>query len=360
MQQMRLSIGILAYNEEASIQCTIGSLFDQSLLKSLPAACEGVEIVVVANGCTDETAGAARQAFADAAVTGADARIQGRVEVLAEAGKTNAWNEFVHRLSDQSADFVVVMDGDVRVHHPETLSNLITTLNDQSNAVASRPRAIKHIEFKQRKSIRDRLSLRMSELNRARPYGIAGCMYCVRGEVIRRIWFPKGLLGDDAVLNGLILTDNCRHKEQFERVARADNATVVFETYRTLDKVYKCQRRMAVIRGMDAFLWDYLWTNVGEYDAGELIRRNNERDPEWFRKWLEERLAERGWWVMPKGVITRRLRYLRYVPWGRRIALVPWTMVAWLLDVVVHVEANWRLRTGRVAGLWFSTKTTQI
>ena len=117
----RLSVGILAYNEAASIATTIDSIFAQSFFHDVPAEVSAVEVVCVPNGCTDDTAARARAAF-DVALAGApDGRVQCRVVELPRGGKTAAWNEFVHRISDPEADFLLLMDGDVRVGEPGRL-----------------------------------------------------------------------------------------------------------------------------------------------------------------------------------------------------------------------------------------------
>lgn len=358
---MRMSVGILAYNEEASIGKTVGSLFEQSWLKALPADVESLEVVVVPNGCTDGTSAAAARACEAAAAACGDPRVTARVETLEKGGKTNAWNEFVHRLSDQRSDYIVMLDGDIRIEHPDTVGNLVRTLEKSPEASLSAPKARKHIEGSRRLTPLEFLSLKLGSVNQARTWGFAGCCYCMRGTVMRRIWFPEGMIGEDAFLNGLIITDLCRSKEpRYDRVVGAPDATVVFEAYTTVGKAFKTLRRQAVTRGMNAILWDYLWSSVGEHDAGEVIRRRAAEDPEWFRKLVLERVGEGGWWVMPKGVLLRRMGYLKNVTLGKAVTLFPWALAGSMVDLVVNVDANMRLKRGQIGGLWQTTRTTKI
>lgn len=360
---MKVSVGILAFNESASIGTTIASIAAQELVRTGREDLEWIEVVCVPNGCTDDTAERARAAFARAAAGLPPAmagKFRWRVEELERGGKTNAWNEFVHRISSQDSDYLVLCDGDIRVDHPETLGNLVGTLERTPAASVCVPRPIKHIALKKRRSVMEWVSLQLSAVNRGRTSGIAGCLYCGRGSVLRRIWFPEGLIGEDAFLNGLVLTDLCRSEERYERVVGTENATVVFEAYTTIPAAYKCLRRQAVTRGVNGILWDYLWKNVGELDAGELIKKRSDEDPEWFKKLLSEQVRQRGWWVMPKGVLLRRARFLRNLPVLSAVRLLPAAAVAMLVDVVVHVDANSRLKSGRVKGLWQTTRTTEI
>lgn len=361
---MRISIGILAYNESSVIARTIGSALAQSLLVAPPEWVEKIELVCVPNGCTDDTAAVAKRAIEEGMArlpAAASGRATGRVVELARGGKVNAWNEFMSRISDQAADRVIMMDGDIRIDHPDTMLNLIKALDEHPEAVVSTPEFIKHVALKRRKSLLEWLTLLLGATNRARGYGLCGMMYCGRGEFLRRVCFPDGMIGEDAFLHGLIITDLCRSREErYDRVVGAPDARVVFEAYTSIPKLFKAQRRQAVTRGVNAILWDYLWNNVGELDAGELIRRRSAEDPEWFKKLVAERVKEKGWWVMPKGVLLRRLRSLRNLPLGSALATLPWAVVGAVADVVIHVNANSLLKRGRIQGLWQTTQTTKI
>lgn len=357
----RLAIGILAYNEEDSIAKTIRSVFAQRFFDALPADVAGVQVICVANGCTDRTPLEARLAFDRAAGAGLDPRVRTGVVELSIGSKTHAWNEFVHGIADPAADFLILMDGDIRIEHPETIGNLLGALTHHPDAVLSAPRAIKHVELRSRRTLLEWLSLRMGAVNQGRVSGFAGCMYCARGDVLRRIWFPRGMIGEDAFLHGLIVTDLCRTKERYERVVGAPDATVVFEAYTTVRKMYRVLRRQAVTRGTNAILWDYLWKNTGpDLDAGELIRRRNESEPGWYHALIADRVRRARWWVMPEGVLLRRWGYLRRLPMARRFRVMPWAALGVVVDCIVSVDANRLIRRGRIGGLWETTRTTQI
>ena len=102
---MRICIGILARNEEQNIGHTLDSLFGQSLFSNSDDHFEAIEVICVANGCTDRTADIARQALDTHC---SNRTVTWRVCELEEAGKPNAWNEFVHSFSDQSADVIIL------------------------------------------------------------------------------------------------------------------------------------------------------------------------------------------------------------------------------------------------------------
>ena len=62
---MHITIGILAYNEEATIRRTLESLFGQTVFTAdaLRSSCYQWEVLVVPNGCKDRTPAVAREAL---------------------------------------------------------------------------------------------------------------------------------------------------------------------------------------------------------------------------------------------------------------------------------------------------------
>ncbi|MCX6954194.1 MAG: glycosyltransferase, partial [Verrucomicrobia bacterium] len=56
-----LSIGIMAWNEEASIGPMLDSLFEQTIFARLAASGERCEVICLANGCTDHTVAVASE-----------------------------------------------------------------------------------------------------------------------------------------------------------------------------------------------------------------------------------------------------------------------------------------------------------
>ena len=210
----------------------------------------------------------------------------------------------------------------------------------------STPQRVKHIALKEYKSVLDRISLGASEIGQSRPAMLAGCLYCVRGELLRKIWLPEGLVGEDAFLCAMIVTDLFTHDTDNSKVVRAQDASVVFESYTRLRDVYYNLRRRAITRGINAIMYTYLWARVGKDapDAGELVRRRNAEDVDWFRKLVREKVEASGWWVMPPGVFTVRLRSLQFLRWPRRLLLLPVALIGTLADAIVHIAANRAIR----------------
>ena len=128
-----ITIGILAYNESEVIARTIGSLFAQSVFNGRDARAQW-EVVVVPNGCKDDTQARAEQALQAACAGRGD--VTWRVISLERAGKSHAWNKLVHEIAAPQTDVFVMIDADIEFGHPDTLFNCVQRLHTDSHAWA--------------------------------------------------------------------------------------------------------------------------------------------------------------------------------------------------------------------------------
>src|SRR5438270_11582046 len=135
----RVSIAVRAWNEEAVIRRTLESIFEQTLFEELSKRGERVEVVCIPNGCTDDTAGAALGVFIEQKKRHPFAKtFSCRVQSIAEAGRNNTWNAYVHEIAHRHAEFLFIMDSDILFAQRETLFNMLSVLlEDPTVQVAS-------------------------------------------------------------------------------------------------------------------------------------------------------------------------------------------------------------------------------
>lgn len=358
---MIISIGILAWNEEESIGMALQSLLEQTLIRELAdVADDRLEIVVVPNGCSDRTAERAAEALRAGAASQPADRFAWRVENLSEAGKVNAWNHFVHRFSDPAADYLFLMDADIRFTHPDTLKNMVLSLEATPHAEVATDLPQKHLLFKSRKTLGDRLSLAMGQITQNSPAQLTGQLYCARGPMLRRIHMPLGLIVEDGFLKHMICTNLFTQPPDNKRIIRAPGASHVFEAYFRIMDVFNNQRRQQIGHCIYTYLRDCLVSIAGVRDAGEYIAENNARDPDWFRKVIRERVQRSGRWVMYPGAFGIRFKRLKNLSARQAVLRFPVAVVAFLMDVIILVAANRRLRSGQLAGVWKDTKTSVL
>jgi hypothetical protein len=282
------------------------------------------------------------------------------VESVSTPGKVNAWNLYVHRFSHPQADYLFLMDADIRLDHPDTLRNMILALERNAQAAVATDLPRKHIATKTRKTLADRLSLAVSGMTQAAPGQLTGQLYCARGPLLRRVHMPLGLLVEDGFIKQMLCTEMLRQPCDHSRVVRAPEASHIFEAYTGLKDIFLNQRRQQIGHAIYTFLRDYLLDQIGAQDAGEIIASNNLRDPDWFCALIRARVQQSGWWVMYPGAFSVRWRRLRKLPPLQATLRIPVATAAFLMDSVVLVAANQRLRNGRLAGVWQDTKSKSL
>jgi glycosyltransferase involved in cell wall biosynthesis len=347
---MKISIGMPAYNEAQRIGHTIRCVFSQTLFRDPPPGAT-IELVVVPNGCKDDTAEVARRTIAEElprmqGSPGAG-RVAARVEELKEPGKSNAWNRYVHDLADQSADFVFNLDSDILFNHERALRMVLDKLIATPEAYCAVGKPMKDVAFKKDKSLADRISLLASSTGEDGPATIAGSLYVIRGPIIRRIWMPVGLLTEDGFLRAMLITDFFTNKDgNTNRVVREPGASQIFEAVRSPRGVFKHSRRLLVGARINACIYDKLWALPKGEDAGSWSKRQTDANPRWLPDLVKERIAGKGSWVMQPGLLTKRLKGLAHKPLWKAALHLPIVLALLPFDFAVLWSANNAVRRG--------------
>jgi hypothetical protein len=175
--------------------------------------------------------------------------------------------------------------------------------------------------------------------------------------VLRRIHMPAGLIAEDGFIKHMVCTDLFTRPSDSRRIIRAPEASHVFESYTRVTDIFNNQRRQQVAQSIYVHLRDYLKARPGEKDAGQIIAENNASDPDWFCALIRERVKEGGWWVMYSGAFAVRFARLRTLSRLQALVHLPVAVAAFLMDAVVLIAANRRLKRGGMHGLWKDTKS---
>jgi glycosyltransferase involved in cell wall biosynthesis len=94
---MKVSVCVLAHNEEKNILRTL-----KSLMAAIPP---DFPVIIYANGCTDQTIPICKEYLASYP--------QMTLKVIERASKVNAWNQAF--LDNSSSDYIIFLDGDIEV-----------------------------------------------------------------------------------------------------------------------------------------------------------------------------------------------------------------------------------------------------
>jgi glycosyltransferase involved in cell wall biosynthesis len=354
---MLMSIGIMAWNEADVIAATLASLFEQTALRGPVGDLPGTEweVVVVPNGCKDDTAVRARQALAELVAANGRQDISWAVHELSEAGKSNAWNHYVHELASPRAELMVLIDADIEFGEQETISNSVRALLADAHATVAVDMPLKDAVRKTRKTPLERLAIAASRAAHAGPPAIAGSFYCARAATLRQIWMPRGLSGEDGFLRAMVVTDCFRSPVDYSRVILAPNASHYFETLTSLGALFRHEMRLVVGTALNCYLtWDFLLfaTDPEGPGAGVLIRNRIAQDPQWYPKLMANSIRNRGWWVLPRGMLFGRFSRHQSNPGHGSLRRFIVALAGLVLDVPVFLVANRKLKNGNVIGFW--------
>lgn len=343
-----LSIGMLAHNEARVIGRTIASLARQSIFDpGCRAALElrAVEIVVVPNGCSDDTAAVAR-----AALTLLPRHVGTAIRVLEEPGKANAWNRFVHELSPPEATLLALIDADILFGPDDVLEQLVRRLRDDPSCDAATDRAIKDYRDKTLTAF-NRLSRRVSA-QQAGDGGLCGQLYCARADVLRRIWLPIGLPVEDGFIAAMLGSDGFTLPEGRPAIAYVRGAWHYYEPLTDLAAFIRHEARVIVGSVINARLFALMWEAGKSGHAGDDVRRRNEADPHWVEALCEDLRRERGGWLVPGAFIWWRLAPLRRQPLRRLVTRAPVAVAATLAALPAVLRANAVLRRPAASQHW--------
>lgn len=258
-------MGVIGCNEEDGLRRLLASLGSQTLLVS-----GSVEVVVVSNGSTDQTAAVARE-------LGATFRVPFRVEELPEGDKCAAWNHLVHGLGLRP-DLWVLLDADVTLLADDALSALVAELEAHPECRILSPVIVNP---------------------RGEPIGrhVDGKCYAARGSALADVAIPRGVVMDDTFVAVTLVTD--WYATGFDEgmakgfVRRLERTLVRYgETPRDRDKAYwlSVGRRTLIGTWVQAEA-DHLFREVlgGGPEARRLSMDLFRANPEWFWKALLHR-----------------------------------------------------------------------
>jgi len=342
-----VSIGVLAHNEKLNIEKTLESLFAQDIFQGF-----ATELIIVANGCNDETAMLARRSLAAHRSIWSN-RGSARVEELVPAGKANAWNEFVHKLSTPQASTLILMDADIVLLNPSTISSMVGVLGNSTQAVVCVDRPVKDIKIASKRILfRHLLTAATPEID-PRNIPLCGQLYCALSGELRQILLPIELPVEDGFLRALLLTKGFTQPENSYRIALATNAAHSFASVATIRELFKHEKWLVSSSIINMLLFERFWRECSaDRSAMTLMKDWQQKDPDWLPTFIRQQAQEKGWRLLPRKWWTRRWARLRRLPFGRRLRSLPVALVAALVDTLVFIAAIRDVRAGRALRYW--------
>jgi glycosyltransferase involved in cell wall biosynthesis len=350
-KRVKISIGILAHNEQEVIADTIRSLLEQSVFEAEQLGSfvvDSLEVICVPNGCTDRTEEVAASIFAEARQSG---KVRYVVKSSAKAGKARAWNFYVHELSRDEVDFLILMDADIRFASSNVLELLIERLVSNQVALVSTDQALKATKLKASYSISDRASLAASQ-QAIDENAITGQLYCARASELRRIWMPLDLPVEDGFLAAMIVTNGFTVESRSGVISKVVEATHYFDVHEDVFGFLRHEQRIVVGSVINSWIFSKLWVEGRFGHVGQFIKQQNEVNPSWVEDLISHELATRGYWVVPKGFVLKRLRGLHGQSVKKFVKRLPIAIAATPLQILACISANRRLRQSGASRFW--------
>ncbi len=272
-----ISIGILAHNEEKTITEVLNDLAEQQVI---PGMRESLEILVVVNGSSDNTAEKARQT---AARITPSMNWDFKVIEISRAGKDNAWNQFVHEYSRPDAEILILMDADIRLPQTDTLTRLVTALDKNPEAAASVDEPVKSVALVKSRALRDQLSVAASRVAASGPPKLCGQLYAARAQALRAIVLPRPLLVEDGFIKAMLTTEGFSRSENSSALVRAQGAYHVYQAESRLKELFRHEKRIITGTLCNIILFKYLRQCVSQgLTSYQVIKQNNAQDENWL------------------------------------------------------------------------------
>lgn len=322
---LRVDLGVFACNEAGGIAAMVAQLAAQSDLDGID-----LRILVLANGCRDETA-------ARAAAAGAE------VADLPLGGKSRTWNRFVHDLSRSEADLLIFCDADIELPEPDTLARLIRGIAARPDLWVLNSQPVKDTSIRGAKTLVERLALKASGGLDNWKTAICGQLYVMPAARARSFQLPIGLPVEDGFLRAMVLTDNLLHDEDLSRIDGQDGVWHIYGSETSLAGLVRHQERIVIGSAINATLFAHLRKFQPADRGAEFSRLAS--DEAGLSGVLRASLPSFPYGFVPFHFLIKRL-------YRARLSKLPVVIVGVAFDAVVYFRAQLRMAHGTGAGFW--------
>lgn len=320
---LKVDLGIFAHDEAEGIAAMVAGLRAQELPPGVD-----LRLLVLANGCSDDTAARARAAGAE-------------VADLPEGGKSRTWNRFVHDLSRPDADLLVFADADISLAEKDALARLIAGLAARPGLWVLNSQPVKDTALRGPRTWVERLALKASGGLDDWKTAICGQLYAMPAARARRFRLPIGLPVEDGFLRALVLTDGLTAPEDLTRIDGADGVRHIYASETTLRGLLRHQERIVIGSAINAALFAHLRTVPDP--AAEAARLAT--DPAALPQVLRAGLPR-----LPHGYVPFHFLFKRLS--RARLSRLPVAILGFGFDAIVYLRAQIRMARGTGAGFW--------
>lgn len=330
---MRVDIGVFAHDEGDGIAAMVARLLAQDV-SGLDA-----RVLVLANGCTDDTVARARAAGAE-------------VADLPLGGKSRTWNRFVHDLSRPAAEVLVFVDADIEFTAPDSLKRLALGLAARPALWVLNSQPVKDIVARpQNLSPLDKIIAAAAGGLDDWKTAICGQLYAMPAACARSLHLPIGLPVEDGFLRAMVLTDALTASENFNRIDGLDGVSHLYASERRLFALIRHQVRIVIGSALNFAAFDALRALPSAARRPALAQAAADED--WLSRAARAALPRWPFGFVPFHFLTKRLARAVAAPAQllrpKRVILL---LLGFGFDLIVYVLAQYRMARGVGVGFW--------
>jgi hypothetical protein len=240
---------------------------------------------------------------------------------------------------------------------------MINVLDTRLETWLAVDKPIKDVSLKKNKNLMEHLSSSVSRLSggqklEGEPAWICGQLYCAQAEILRQIWLPINLHHEDSFLYTMVVTEGLRLPKNPYRVILASSASHVFEAYTDISRLLRHEKWLIIGSAINELIYNYLLSDENkDKDPGLLIKGKNEENSQWLNQLIQEAIAEKGWWIIPRFILIRRFLSLLDKSLYKSIGLFPLALIAFSVDLWLSLQANIDLHQGKGIDYWDKNET---
>lgn len=343
---LRIDLGIFAHDEAERIAGLLDAIVRQDIM-----ATDSVDlrVLVLANGCSDDTA-----ARAQGAAAALPPVLAGRVQVidLPQPGKSRTAHRFIHDLSRGEADILCFMDADIRLPRPDVLRRMAEALMQRPELLVFNSRPVKDVmhDVQGGGAVGRLIAAGGGGLDDWRT-AICGQLFMIRAATARRIGLPAGLPVEDGFIRAMVATDLLTVPEDLSRIDGDPEVFHIYESIRDAGTLVRHQTRIVIGSAVNDAIFARIRREAQDEPAAHALLMAAAADDGWVTETLGASLPRRPYGYVPFHFLTKRLhRYRARRPRGVKPALV--ALAGLGLDAVVWARASLRMMRGAGAGYW--------
>lgn len=341
-----LDIAVFAHNEDDHIGALIADLARQDVFARENLT---LRILILANGCTDDTAATSR-----AAIAGLAPQVAAIFNVvdLPQGGKSRTGHRFIHEFSRPDTDLLGFMDADIRLPRTDTLRRMVDAMEarPELKVFTSRPVKDVHHDHKPTGPISKLIASGSGGLTNWRT-SICGQLFVLRADMARRIGLPVGLPVEDGFIRAMTLTDLLSAPQDLSRIDGDPEVFHVYESIQLLGELLHHQTRIVIGSAINAAIFQKIRKEAPTEAAAHQLLMQAGADETWLPAVLRHQLPQRPYGYVPFDFLTKRFHvYQSREKKGLKETAI--LLVGLSMDAVVWVKATLKMRSGTGASYW--------